>query len=218
MEQVLKELGLYDLTGHLIPGIIVVWMLIYVANAILHRQKSEPINRSVLEMIVAGYVTGHLLQAIGSFLEQLFRPSLFWRPLDQLYADDPAFRDALNDMIKKIFVNAAQKDPIILCQTYVRVHDLNAYTDTMQARHTFYRGLTLALFISGCALVVEWFWRRRQAHRGRVLVMAGLLLIATGVSFGRMVKIDFYYVDGIYRTFYAGALSNVKTPTAPATP
>jgi len=215
MEQLLKELSLYDLTGYLIPGIVVVWSVVFVMNAILFRRKRDYIKPSIFAIIVAGYITGHMLQTIATFLEEhllpIFWKSLFWRPIDQLYVNDPAFRDALNDAIKNTFVNVAQNGPFILCQTYVRVHGLDGYTDIMTARYAFFKGLTLALFISCCAFALEAFWRRRQAHRGRVFLMAGLLLIATGLSFGRMVRFEHYYVDGVYRTFYVGVMSNTKS-------
>lgn len=218
MEQVLKELGLYDLTGYLIPGVVVVSALIHVANATVSSLKKDPIKRPVYEIIVVGYITGHLLQAVAAFLEDRLLPiiwqPLFWRPLDQLYAEESAFREALKSAVKNTFANV-ESSPFILCQTYVRVHGLDAYTDIMQARYAFFRGLTLALFISGCALAYKWFRRRGQAHRGRVLIMSGLLLVATVLSVWRTFRFENYYVDGVYRTFYVATQSNTKTATTP---
>ena len=220
MEQLLKELSLYDLTGYLIPGIIVVWSVLFVMNAFLFRRKSDYIKPSTFAIVIVGYITGHMLQTIATFFEEhlfsIFRDSEFWQSTDQLYANDPPFRDALNSAIKAVFVskdtlvNVAQHSQFVLCQTYVRVHGLDAYTDIMTARYAFFKGLTLALFISCCAFAVEAFWRRRMANRGRVFLMAVALLVATLLSYERLLRFEHYYVDGVYRTFYMGVMANTK--------
>jgi hypothetical protein len=172
--------------------------------------------------VVAGYITGHLVQAIASFLEQtLFGSwSLFWVPPNRFYASDAGFSDALSKTIAQIFGGVAQNSPFILCQTYLRVHRLDAYTEIMQARYAFFRGLALALLISGCAFAIEGFLRyrhrhrqqHRQRHRSRIFVLAILLLIATVLSYTRMMRFENYYVDGVYRTFYVAAQANTKIP------
>ena len=107
MDQVLRQLTLYDFTGYLLPGIIVVWSLIYVSNAILYRQKKNHIKPSVFELIITGYIGGHLLQAIAAFVEKLVAPrfglALHLRSVEQLYADDALFKDALKEAIKNTF-------------------------------------------------------------------------------------------------------------------
>ena len=215
MEQLLKELSLYDLTGYLVPGVVVVWALVYVANATLTHRAKDRIELPTLGFIFVGYIAGHMLQTVATFLEEhvltRFWNPLFWRPIDELYSAEPAFAANLNDAMKNTFANLAQDHPFILCQTYLRVHGLDGYTDIMTARYAFFKGLTLALLIAFLAFVFEAVWSRRQARlRGRIIIVAALLLIATCLSFARLVRFEHYYVDGVYRTFYVGVLPRSK--------
>jgi len=214
MEEMLRTLSLYDLTGYLIPGVVLVWSVIYVVNGILFRREQDHIKPGTFATVVAGYIIGHLVQAIASFLEQtlLRSQSLFWVPPNSFYASDAGFSDALSKTITQIFGGVGQNSPFILCQTYLRVHRLDAYTEIMQARYAFFRGLALALFISGCAFAIEGLLRRRQPHRSRIFVLAILLLIGTLLSYSRMTRFENYYVDGVYRTFYVAAQATTKSP------
>jgi hypothetical protein len=223
METVLKELSLYDLTGYLLPGVVVVWSLVYVADASRFRREKDRLELTTVVIIIAGYITGHMLQAIGTFLEQNVISSMFWQPPTQIYFNDPAFRDSLMEAIKNSFGYVAKGKEFLLCQTYLQVHGLDAFTDIMQARYAFFKGLTLALFISCCAFVVEsliWYHRRTRlrglqgaAKRYRnMIIIAGVLFLATLLSFWRLMAFESYYIDNVYRTFYVG----VKTGPGPA--
>jgi hypothetical protein len=216
MEQMLKEISLYDLTAYLIPGVVVVWSMMFVTNAVLYRRKSDYIKLPIIAVIIAGYITGHMLQAVATFTEEtvvskVWREPEFWRTPETVYANDQKFAGAMTSAIKDRFGDLADKRPVYFCQTYLQARHLDAFAEILMARYAFFKGLTLALFISCAAFAFEVFWRRRQpTHRRRVLIMAGLLLLGAGLAFWRAETFEHYQVDTVYRAFYVDFLQTKK--------
>lgn len=218
MEHVLKEVSLYDLTAYLIPGVVAVWSIMFVANAVLYRRKREHLKLPVIAVIIAGYITGHMLQAVATFAEEsllskVWREPEFWQSPGTVYADNLKLSEAITSAVNGTFGELAARRPVYLCQTYLQAHHLDGFTEILMARYSFFKGLTLALFVSCCAFTLEAFWRRRpqsHPHRRRVLIMAGVLLVGTALSLWRTEVFEHYQVDVVYRTFYVDFLENKK--------
>lgn len=212
MDQVLKELTLYDLTGYLVPGVIIVWAASMVMHSARRRADTHHPELKLLTFILIAYLAGHMIQAVATPLERhVFRP-LFWKSMPAQFADDKAFVARLEAAANRAFGPIADDSRrFLLCQTYIQVRRLDAYIAVMQARYAFFKGLTLAFLLATLAFAGDAVVEHRQRGRRKLArqpmhrdsrALAVAMLLASILSFVRLTEFEHHYADSVYRTFY----------------
>jgi len=228
--EILQGLDLYDLMGYFVPGAVALWFALALANS--RRRATNRIKLSPVALVVAAYLAGHMLQAVGSYAETLVNEHFASKSIHQRYADREQFLPQLRSSIEGAFGEAPQDSVFDLCLTYLRVRERTAFVDIMQSRYGFFRGLTLALFLATMSLVLNVALRKgrpldipveEQLMTSRqALFFATLLLAGTMISFVRLVEFDRRFVTEVYRACSVDYALLTKAgggqPAADATP
>lgn len=200
MEEILKQLSLYDLFGYLVAGAIVVWAVMGAVAACARSgaQAAPPVLNTAV-FLVAAYIAGHMIQATASYLDKQMHDDRPRHTLETVYENEPNLRAQIEGALKEAFeVKLEHGERFKAAHTYIHVRTLDSYVEIMQARSAFFRGLTLALLIAALAFAVR-FACDRKWHNAALVV---LLLVGSGISYSRYTVFDKNFVDHTYRTFY----------------
>jgi hypothetical protein len=202
MEEFLKSLGLYDLVGYIVPGLIVVW-----AGLVFCRYHSKRnIEIDTLTVVFAAFIAGHMIQAGASFLDDLLFRGNGRDTVNAVYKsdEDKAFREELLNALHKAFKAdmSNRPDELYLCEYYGRIHGRDSYTERFLAYRSLFRGLVIAMTLAMIAPAYVFC----RSKKGPVKRTSGwiciVLLCCVGISFGRFLKFDDYWKKSIYWTFY----------------
>jgi hypothetical protein len=204
VDHFLKELSLYDLTGYLLPGVVAVWSVLAVHEALRRKRNSPRLVLSIWVFLVVAYLAGHLVQTVASKFFRLFPRA----PISSLYASESVFQQRLEAEILNRFGVQPDKKKLDLCETYLRLHGIDGYAEIMKARHAFFRGLTVSFLMALLAFVYKaGVERDKQAdampeRQRNSMLLAAVLVVAMILSLLRLREFDGYYTDAVYRTFY----------------
>ncbi|HXU35159.1 MAG TPA: hypothetical protein VN937_02265 [Blastocatellia bacterium] len=234
MEQILKELGLYDLLAYFVTGAVALSSVIaaFVSFRRSRSQKSEmnlwqsETKLTVTLLVIGSYVLGHMIQVSGSMIDRDIFKRVSSNSIEQHYSgeDNAEFRKQLQAMVDKAFRNPPKELVFNLCQTYAQIRNIDSYIQIMQGRYAFFRGLAIAFLIGGVSFILKGYWdrsrasprlgnKRRLIHNRYLpmLLLPMLFFLGALASFSRSNDFSHYFVDHVYRTFYVSyALSETE--------
>lgn len=243
MEDVIRAVGLYDLVGYLLPGCVLLFTLLVSVQAFCRVQGKRFHEPHPAAFLIAAYLTGFMLQSalsrdrvwsivpdplVGATVESIISPP---RPPSATQAKArQLFIEALSIASMQAF--KVPTDDYYLAEAYGRVHGLDSFPSSMEARHAFARGLVVSLLISAFALVLAalaYFFARRPGadiepddHSQQTLfagylrlpgpansrpwalclILAACCLAGARISYVRALDFDRYEKEAILRNFY----------------
>jgi hypothetical protein len=198
----IERFNFYDLYGYLIPGaaLIVMFALPF---GLVHRMSIA--DWPILAIgIVAGYLLGHLLQAIASTAIPSSRGSerVFWRAHSAtiLNQSDSTFsaeqKDNIETMVKNWFnldvnvqsdsdkhIGGVRQDAFFLCRRIA--NESSSYPEQFQGLYTMMRGLTVACWV-GAAYTLGWAISLGAASQFAVTVAEVLAIVFLGAAIGAL--------------------------------
>jgi hypothetical protein len=205
LEQILKVVTLYDILACLVPGLI----LVCAVHRSFQRRDNGYAGAGLWRLIIIAYVTGQLLQTVLSEQRLWLRQAVHLRPVERLFCKSPVFvQDKLIPALKGAFGDNSSEDWFYLAESYLQVRKLDAYTDIMHERYGFFRGLFLALTLSGISLISGELISRytgtsNNSKSKRDILIATLCFAGASLSLTRMNDFDKYYGKAVYESFYA---------------
>lgn len=208
MEQLAKELSLYDVLAYFIVGAVAFCSIVLAVEAFLkryHRRKQPILFRdhsklAVFAFVVAAYILGNLIQAAVSITDNLINKN----KIEQHYSrpEDAQFKTQLLKQVNDTFQTPPADQIFNLCQTYSQVRNIDGYIQIMHGRYAFFRGLAIALIIS----LICFFLKSRWEHRQIPIWLTVIFLLAIALSIYRAIAYNNYFVDHVYRVFYVSTV------------
>lgn len=201
----MRQLDFYEFTGIMMPGILFIWAV----TLTLPSEWTQAINNgisSIVYLIVLGYALGHLIQAVGNFLEWLFWIPFRGRPTDWLrFSDQNCFPQNWRQAIFEYYglnvnenINSKEwKGYVTRIQEAVSRLASQGRLQVFNGNYGMFRGMATSFILIG---VVYLYFNNLQL-RGALF-----LCLLTGLSLYRFYRFSIYYA----RTLFASFINSVS--------
>ena len=207
--------SIYDLVGYFIPGSLVLWCWIELANMMNFNYSVFLINDvnivvKIGLLVIACYAVGHLLHAIanftidkfvsGSYPPKDYFPNKFKNDFNSIMI--PLLKDCIN---KKFNIPDQDnysdenfiKDAYWVCYSYVANSKQESLTQTFLNISGFYRGLSTGFYVIAISYFVALFFSCQMIM---LMVAVGSAVIAQ-LFYLRNKRFKYYLAKTVYSDF-----------------
>jgi hypothetical protein len=185
----IERFNFYDVYGYFIPGAFLIGVL-WLPHALVWRSIPSTDVSAAVAMIVAAYITGHILQIVAAKVvpSSITAGGATRAPSDRLLDDDNSrfssdFKQQLRTAIQSRFgIDVSdQKNrgtAFFLCRDSVIASKTASYVEQFEGMYALMRGIAVAAAV-GAAYDIGWLWSAFICSRNAVV--PSLLLVAAVV-------------------------------------
>ncbi len=207
--------SIYDLVGYFIPGTLVLWCWIELANMINFDYSTFLINDvhivvKIGFLVVTSYTVGHLLHSIanstidklasGAYPPRDYFPNIFKNDFNSVMV--PLLKDCIN---KKFNIPVQEnysdenfiKDSYWLCYSYVTNSKQESLTQTFLNISGFYRGLATGFYIIAVSYTFAFIYSCQMI----TLVVALCAVVIAQLFYLRNKRFKYYLAKTVYSDF-----------------